>query len=968
MRFIWLVATPVVVLVLMLGSALHSQTLKDRVRETTATEGTVTVVLAGAVTGFSGFSTVGDGNTTYYAISHRTANEWEMGVGTYTLSGSTLSRDTIISSSNSDSIVSFTAGTKDVFVGIPASKMVFIDSAGVVVNEGPYIIDVTNTEAFLVRKNADGGDVFVVDTTNSRVGILDSTPDSPFEILSTTAPQFRISHTDTVDDFTIAVDANGNARIIASGSVIDFVSSNLQTGGMLKLDVDGTAENAAGSVTMGAGSDAGLFFDGIDAVFMTNGAGAGGIKLDSEDDTIELLGSGVTQATFSTSGLNLVAGDGYSIAGTEVLNATTLGTGVTASSLTSVGTISTGIWQGTTIAVDQGGTGATSYTDGQLLIGNTTGNTLAKATLTGTTNQISVANGNGSITLSTPQNIDTGATVQFANVGIGNAAGTKLDVLLADATTNVVTDILTLNHTGGTVAAGFGSGIIFRLEDAGGSEEQASIDVSLDVVTDGAEEASIIFRHNVAGTMQETMRLDGTSGNTGFGTPTPSDFINVVLPGSASVRTAKVVIEGSSSSTASSIPLFRIQQANDDGNTILMDMTVNGVVKFELDNEGDLSVGQSIAAGTLSLTGSVTQITHNSNANNGHFFGSFNADIGRGKSTFGEDGTVYVQESPSANQSVDYMLIRRDLDMTSTYTYDGYLLKMESNVINSTGGTLGYLNIDDLIVVDDSGNFGAGDTSPDSPIEILSTTNPQFRISHTDGVDDATFGVDSDGDLTIFTSGGDVDFGNENLTTTGTIGVGSGAAPPEGQIHVSSSSVVVPISSGDDLVLETGGNSGMSILSGTTSNGFIYFGDAADNNVGIIDYDHADDSLGIVVNAAEKLRIDGTAGLQMSHRMQGAKGANVASADEVLLGDGNYFDVTGTTQIHHVNKTDWQAGAVVIFQFDASVVVTHNSATPTGTEASFFLSGAADFSATADDTLTLVYDGVLFRQTSSSVN
>ena len=83
------------------------------------------------------------------------------------------------------------------------------------------------------------------------------------------------------------------------------------------------------------------------------------------------------------------------------------------------------------------------------------------------------------------------------------------EMLLADATTNVVTDILDLSHTGGTVAAGFGTGIRFDIEDAGGIEEQASIDVSLDVVTDAAEEASIIFRHNVAGTMQESMRIDG---------------------------------------------------------------------------------------------------------------------------------------------------------------------------------------------------------------------------------------------------------------------------------------------------------------------------------------------------------------------------------------------------------------------------------------------------------------------------
>jgi hypothetical protein len=75
-----------------------------------------------------------------------------------------------------------------------------------------------------------------------------------------------------------------------------------------------------------------------------------------------------------------------------------------------------------TLPVANGGTNQTSYTDGQLLIGNTTGNTLAKATLTGTSNQIVVTNGSGSITLSTPQAIGTASSVQFGSFGVGTAA------------------------------------------------------------------------------------------------------------------------------------------------------------------------------------------------------------------------------------------------------------------------------------------------------------------------------------------------------------------------------------------------------------------------------------------------------------------------------------------------------------------------------------------------------------------
>jgi hypothetical protein len=93
--------------------------LKDRVQETTTTTGTGTLTLGGAVTGYQAFSAIGNANTTYYTISSTSA-EWEVGIGTYTTSGTTLSRDTVLASSNSGSLVNLSAGTKNVFVTYPA--------------------------------------------------------------------------------------------------------------------------------------------------------------------------------------------------------------------------------------------------------------------------------------------------------------------------------------------------------------------------------------------------------------------------------------------------------------------------------------------------------------------------------------------------------------------------------------------------------------------------------------------------------------------------------------------------------------------------------------------------------------------------------------------------------------------------------------------------------------------------------
>jgi hypothetical protein len=99
--------------------------VKDRVKETTTTTGTGTVTLAGASSGFQSFSVIGDGNETYYAIVG--GAEWEVGVGTYTASGTTLSRDTVLESSNSGSLVDFSAGTKAVFVTQPAERAAYLE-------------------------------------------------------------------------------------------------------------------------------------------------------------------------------------------------------------------------------------------------------------------------------------------------------------------------------------------------------------------------------------------------------------------------------------------------------------------------------------------------------------------------------------------------------------------------------------------------------------------------------------------------------------------------------------------------------------------------------------------------------------------------------------------------------------------------------------------------------------------------
>lgn len=172
--------------------------VKDRVKETTTTAGTGTITLAGAVSGFQSFSVIGNGNTTYYAIVGGT--EWEVGIGTYTSSGTTLSRDTVLESSNGGTKVDFSAGTKDVFCTYPAEKSVYTDGSDNVTLPSNLSVNGTTTlgdaSGDSVTFNAStvstpnglnfDSNTLVIDATNNRVGVGASPGDQKFQVFDAT--------------------------------------------------------------------------------------------------------------------------------------------------------------------------------------------------------------------------------------------------------------------------------------------------------------------------------------------------------------------------------------------------------------------------------------------------------------------------------------------------------------------------------------------------------------------------------------------------------------------------------------------------------------------------------------------------------------------------------------------------------------------------------------------------------------
>ena len=224
--------------------------VKDRVKETTTTTGTGTITLAGASTGYQSFSAIGNGNTTYYTISNPGTTEWEVGIGTYTSSGTTLSRDTVLASSNSGSLVTFSAGTKDVFVVYPAGKSVYQDASGNVgigtSSTGGYRLAVVGSAASSVPLylSSDATNSYVYSPNPIYVG---STGAYQLAFVTSNTEQMRIDSSGSVGIGTTPTNAGAAYKFV---STFGSTSSVYQAFGAASTDARLFAENAYGGTGM----------------------------------------------------------------------------------------------------------------------------------------------------------------------------------------------------------------------------------------------------------------------------------------------------------------------------------------------------------------------------------------------------------------------------------------------------------------------------------------------------------------------------------------------------------------------------------------------------------------------------------------------------------------------------------------------------------------------------------------------
>ena len=347
--------------------------IKDRVKEAAAAPGTGAVTLLGAVAGFQSFATIGNGNSTFYCIADQFSGpNWEVGVGTYSSIGPTLTRTTILASSNSGSLVNFASGTQDVFVTYPAEKSVNLDAAGNVSALGTVSSGTWNGSTIPV---AYGGTGVTTSSGANSVMLRDANQNVSINRLN------QSSTTTTAAGTTTTLTAASTFSQILNG-----------TGGQTFKLPDATTltntttfefnNNATGVLTI-----------------VDNASGAVGTIASGGAAAIALLSNGTVGGTWDVHAY--------------IPENVTWGTNALALSTT---VITGGTWNGGTIASGYGGTGLTTFSAANNALYSTGASTLTAGTLP------ILAGGTGSTTASGART-NLGAAASGANSDITSLSG-----------------------------------------------------------------------------------------------------------------------------------------------------------------------------------------------------------------------------------------------------------------------------------------------------------------------------------------------------------------------------------------------------------------------------------------------------------------------------------------------------------------------------------------------------------------
>ena len=340
----------------------------DRVQETTTTSGTGSVTLLGAVSGFQSFAVVGNTNTTYYTITDGAA--WEVGIGTYSTSGPTLARTTVLSNSNGNTTpITLSGGLAQVFVTYTAEKSVNLDASD---NVTPLGTIASGTWQGTTVGVSYGGTGVTASSGANSVVLRDANQNTSLNNI------FR--------NITSTVSAAGTTVLTAASSFTQVLTGTLAQTYQLP--------------------DATTLTNGASFQFNNNSTGALSIVNNGSGPVATVAAGGATQLFLTSTSTANGTWDTHGFLPENILwgtNSLYLATDV----------ITGGTWNGGTIGTAYGGTGLTSFTSGGALYATST-SSLTSGTLPAT------SGGTGLATYTTGDVIYASATNTLAKVGIGS--------------------------------------------------------------------------------------------------------------------------------------------------------------------------------------------------------------------------------------------------------------------------------------------------------------------------------------------------------------------------------------------------------------------------------------------------------------------------------------------------------------------------------------------------------------------
>ena len=722
--------------------------IEDRVRETTTTTGTGTYSLGGAVAGFQSFVTaIGDGNTTYYAVVNRSADEWELGIGTIAdATPDTLARTTVISSSNSDNAVSFSAGTKDVFVTLPSSKSTFINGSN----------------SLVIGNGAAGVDYSLTFDGESNDGVITWKEDEDYfefsdDILMNGTEKIQFGDTASF----IQQSTNGTLRIDGE-AIIDLNAST-------RVDVSGDLKVGGEVQTANIG-----FTDGDNAIVIADG---GGVTL----STSLTLASGSTVTSIKDE--DNMASDSATALATQQSIKAFVAASITAEDLditTDSGTIAidldsetltvaggTGLASSAssntvTLAVDAAQTGITSVVNTSLEIGRDADNRIKF----GTDNQIifEVSGGDNVIfkasgeieasSLDVSGNVDVDGTLETDALSIDGTTvtSTAAELNILDGVTSTAAELNILDGVTSTAAElNILDGVTATATELNYSDTGAAVGtvVASKVVTADANKDVASFRNITLTGELDAGSLD-VSGDADIDGTLEADAITVNGTALATVIAGTTVstVTVSDSTANSNFPVV----FHDESNALLDD---TGALRYN-PSTGELLVPKLTVAGTTTTVDTVTM-----QAENAIIFEGATADANETTLTIVDPTGDRTISLPNVSGTLPVLAAASTTQITSTpeelNILDGVTATTaELNIMDGVTATTAELNTLDGVtaVVGELNALDLGSTAVGTAIAskaVILDSNKDYtgirNLTITGELDGATLDISGDADI-----------------------------------------------------------------------------------------------------------------------------------------------------------------------------------------------------------------------------